>query len=341
MKRKLAFGLLLLILAGCRREAATPTATVLPPAYPGLSPTSAARPPAYPGQSPTAVAQPAATPTAGATATAPMIGATATTLPPTTQPAATQPPATATPAPAADPAIHYFRAAPAADPADPGQEISLEWSVTNALTTTLWHLDQTGQLAGFWDVAPTGSRVFTVAPEARNYKTFALYASNRPGYYATASVTVILNCLDVWFFANPPAICPQNAALASAAAEQPFEHGAMIWVAHEGLIYVLYNSGSPAWSAFTDEWDEGEPEVDPTLAPPAGLYQPARGFGLVWREQPGVRDRLGWATAPEAGFSTSVQRTSYPRYNEIYLRALDGQLWRLKAESSGWEKLPS
>ena len=64
-----------------------------------------------------------------------------------------------------------------------------------------------------------------------------------------------------------------------------------------------------------------------------------RGFGQVWREQPGVRNRLGWATDLETGFPTSVQRTSRPKYNDIYIRALDGKVWRLLPEASGWEKL--
>ena len=73
--------------------------------------------------------------------------------------------------------------------------------------------------------------------------------------------------------------------------------------------------------------------------PPPGYYQPVRGFGLVWREQPNVRDRLGWALAPEAGFETAVQHTSYPKYNHTYLRALDGNVWWLWPEHSGWEKI--
>jgi hypothetical protein len=60
----------------------------------------------------------------------------------------------------------------------------------------------------------------------------------------------------------------------------------------------------------------------------------------VWREEPGVRDRLGWAVDTEAGFTTSVQRTSRPKYNDIYIRALDGRVWRLWPESSDWSKIP-
>jgi len=93
------------------------------------------------------------------------------------------------------------------------------------------------------------------------------------------------------------------------------------------------------WDAFADEWQEGEPLDDPTITPPPGFYQPQRGFGLVWREQPLVRDRLGWAVAPEQGYETTVQHTSYARYNDIFVRASDGNVWRLLPNSSGWEKV--
>lgn len=45
---------------------------------------------------------------------------------------------------------------------------------------------------------------------------------------------------------------------------------------------------------------------------PPGLYEPVSGFGLAWRGEvegvdPRVRERLGWATAPEVGFTARYQ----------------------------------
>ena len=115
----------------------------------------------------------------------------------------------------------------------------------------------------------------------------------------------------------------------------------MIWVGEEDRIYVLYDDTiyTDGWNAFTDEWQEGDPVDDPTIVPPPGFYQPQRGFGLIWREQPMVRERLGWAVAPEAGGDTAVQRTSYYKYNHTYLKALDNNVWHLFPERSDWEKL--
>lgn len=79
----------------------------------------------------------------------------------------------------------------------------------------------------------------------------------------------------------------------------------MIWRGDTRMIYVLYNDGS--WGGFEDTWTPDEPERDQNIQPPPGREQPVRGFGKVWREQPGVRDRLGWALQAEAGYTSPVQ----------------------------------
>jgi len=66
-----------------------------------------------------------------------------------------------------------------------------------------------------------------------------------------------------------------------------------------------------------------------------------RGFGLLWREEPGIRDRLGWAIDNESAYETALQRTSYAKYNVTYIRAADGDIWRLQPELSGWQKWPA
>lgn len=240
--------------------------------------------------------------------------------------------------PYAPPEVVIFKVEPTIT--DPGETVTLIWQTTHAPIVVLYHMLPTLQLGTFWEVGPSGSMTYTIAESARNVDRFALYVGNEDeGFFADASVT--LRCPYDWFFANAPDICAQDAAIISPAAEQPFEHGWMIWVQEEDAIYVLYNDTgyTTRWDRFTDEWDEGEPIDDPSLTPPPGLSQPQRGFGLVWREQPLVRDRLGWALTPEMGYTTAVQRTSYPKYNETYLQAYDSLIWRLLAERSGWEKI--
>ena len=256
-----------------------------------------------------------------------------------------QVPASSTPGPlpsstagAEGPIISTFRAN--VEEADPGDTISLEWATSQAVTVTLWHLAPTGQFSRFWEVAASGSFDYETNSYERNRTTFALSAADGSGNTEMATVAVTLRCPDEWFFANPPDICPAKAALKSNSAEQSFEHGFMIWIAGEDRICVLFDDGNlPNWNAYIDEWDPVEPEVDLALEPPAGMYQPVRGFGLIWRDQPTIQERLGWATGGEVAFETALQRTSYAKYNETYIRASDGDIWHLKAERSGWDKI--
>ncbi len=223
--------------------------------------------------------------------------------------------------------------------ADPGETITLSWQTNHATTVTLYHL--IGSVFGsFWNVAPTGSMTYTISSGSRNYETFALFASNDDFPNDSATLTLPLTCPFTWFFTPEPDVCPQEAALLSASAEQQFEHGYMIWVGAEDRIYVLFDDTiyTDGWAAFEDTWQEGDPVDDPSIIPPPGFYQPQRGFGLVWREQPTIRDRLGWALAPESGGDTAVQRTSYYKYNHTYLKALDNNVWHLFPERSAWEK---
>jgi len=224
--------------------------------------------------------------------------------------------------------------------ADPGDTIELSWETQHAVSVTLYHLLPTGQLGQFWNVPLTGTMPYTISESARNLERFMLFASGESEPYASATVEIELTCPFTWYFAPAPDICPQDAPLLSPAAEQQFEHGWMIWVGAEDHIYVLYEDDqySPKWQGLIDAWEPGDPISDTTIIPPPGYFQPVRGFGLVWREAPFVRERLGWAVALEAAYDTAVQRTSYPRYNHTYILARDADIWHLFPEQSDWEK---
>lgn len=93
------------------------------------------------------------------------------------------------------------------------------------------------------------------------------------------------------------------------AAFMPFEHGIMLWLEDGNQIYVLNygaNEFGGMYSAYLDTWREGMPENDPNIQPPPGFLQPERGFGQAWRTYPGVRDALGWGTAPTQGYTALV-----------------------------------
>ena len=230
----------------------------------------------------------------------------------------------------------YFRSD--VDIANPGQTIQLEWASAGATGAGLYNLLPSYQFGSFWEVKPNGTFFYTIPESRRNWDAFHLSVYNDAGQTAEKTLFITLTCPDEWFFEPAPDSCPAGPAVYSGGAEQHFEHGIMLWVQSEDRIYVLYNDGQiPAWQAFPDEW-AGDP--DPILDPPPGYYQPKRGFGLVWREQPNVRDRLGWGTTPEQGYETAFQRSSAWKYPHTYIKAANSGTWHLKPERSEWEYIP-
>ncbi len=88
---------------------------------------------------------------------------------------------------------------------------------------------------------------------------------------------------------------------------QSFERGALIWwgeAAPPSIIALC--DGTPQVGntvrVYPDTWAEGQP-VGGGPGPGPGLYEPARGFGKLWRENQAVRACLGYATDPgETGY---------------------------------------
>lgn len=106
-----------------------------------------------------------------------------------------------------------------------------------------------------------------------------------------------------------PLLCPEN--YETNVAIQHFERGHMIYrgplpldrAYNTGSVYALFEDGTA--QAFCDCITQQTPEPAPT--PPPGLYAPQMGFGKIWSMNSAVRERLGWATAPEK----AIQRTDY------------------------------
>lgn len=93
-------------------------------------------------------------------------------------------------------------------------------------------------------------------------------------------------------------------------AEQQFEHGRMFWIQPRQQIWVIYDdgSGSGKWEIYQDTFQDGEMESDPNIVPPSSdKFQPERGFGKLWRETPGIRDKLGWGVIPEYGYVSNYE----------------------------------
>jgi hypothetical protein len=270
---------------------------------------------------------------------APDVSATAPPLPPP----ATQPPAaTLTVPPGASPAAPSI-ASFTIEPREimPGQPVTLTWQAAGE-QITLQRVDVFGRLGEFFSVGPSGSQVLSTPPEQRGQVNFLLFATTG-GATVQASAFALITCPDTWFFANPPPECPASPPHSTAMQAQTFEHGLMLWTQHNDFIYALYDDGNyPRWDSWANTWFPGQPEDDPSLTPPAGRYQPVRGFGLAWRTgyvspTQVVRDRLGWATVPEFAVPNAfAQCDSLPKYSKCYLTGPGGVVYVLQPERSGW-----
>lgn len=92
-------------------------------------------------------------------------------------------------------------------------------------------------------------------------------------------------------------------------AEQRFEGGWLFWLQPNSQVWLLaYNeAGNRIWTVYDDDFVEGEAESDQQIIAPEGRHQPVRGFGKLWRENPAVRQTLGWAIEMERGHTTRYE----------------------------------
>lgn len=107
--------------------------------------------------------------------------------------------------------------------------------------------------------------------------------------------------------------CPTGEPQSVHGVWQVFERGVMFWRENDNSIFIISEMAirqgqtTDKWWRIVDTWQEGEPEDDPSLQPPAGMSQPARGFGKVWRNNGFVREAVGWAIAEEVLFDSQWQ----------------------------------
>jgi len=101
--------------------------------------------------------------------------------------------------------------------------------------------------------------------------------------------------------------CPLSDQRGVQGEELYFQNGHMLWRPDAGLIYVLfYAQATESWGAFVDTFRPNDPLSDPGIVeptPPAGVQvyaQPTGRFGKIWRENPWLREKLGWALVPYA-----------------------------------------
>jgi hypothetical protein len=288
-------------------------------------------------------------PTPSNTPKAPPSMATETSQPPTevpTLPAPTKPPVATEAPPPTEPseptteelAILSFTVV--VGDVEGGKKLTFSWETAGATRATL--ISGTSQrFPQRWEVGPSGT--YEVGPETTGYRNppMTLIAYDSLGNEVSETIQADWPCEYAYFFEPAPEACPLYDPSETWAAEQPFENGRMVWLEEvrgetfvtQRQILVFYNDGK--YEQYQDTWMEGQAESDPLIMPPSGLYQPVRGFGKLWRETAGVRDKLGWATVPELGFDSSWQqrfRESLP--SVAYVRIFDGRV--IEIDGWGW-----
>ena len=116
-------------------------------------------------------------------------------------------------------------------------------------------------------------------------------------------------------------------------ATQRFERGLMLWREDQRMIYVIASDGT--WRKTIDNWTTSMSEASCPDVPPAGKFQPIRGFGLIWCNTPGMKSLVGWGLEAEHGITGQYQIFQ----GGEMLRAEDGTVYSL-LHSGWWRRSP-
>ena len=136
---------------------------------------------------------------------------------------------------------------------------------------------------------------------------------------------------------------PTTVNVSSQISYQEFESGHMIWVEQSQQVFVLY-SDNMTWDVYIDQFDAGQHMIsDPTIIVPEGYFQPMFGFGLIWRTNAQVQDRLGWATDEERSYTIQIQyedsidsvsgQRSFRLTPEFRFNVIDNGNWELSSDN--------
>lgn len=271
--------------------------------------------------------------------------------PSTTAPTATQqPPATATAIATSSPTPTLMPTLPGrqgilgftADPntVERGGTVTLSWDTVRVSGMSITRLSEKGDIfleTEALDLSATGSFTVQVPEDYVESVTYYLGARGANGarYEAYATVTIICP-YDVYLAPRCPSTRTQVGA-----AYQRFERGHMVWREDTHEITVLYDDSS--YESYEDTWQEGDP-VDIPGSPPPGYFAPVRGFGHLYADQSHLRDRLGWATTTEVGYTMIVETlpggSGLHRVPGTYFTLPDNRGISLYPFSSTWYPLP-
>jgi hypothetical protein len=231
--------------------------------------------------------------------------------------------------------IVAFAASP--DPIERGGTVTLSWDAPGAASVGITRLSEDGGImltTEARDLPASGSIALQVPDTYLESVSYYLGARDANGVLHKGYVTVGIECP---YDEHVAPRCPLTRSPVWAA-YQLFERGHMAWRSDTREIYVLYDDRS--YEIHGDTWQEGDPIGTPGT-PPAGLYAPVRGFGNLYANRPDLRERLGWATTPEAGYTMTVETIPggsgrYPGIS-VYFTLPDSRVIALYPFSSTWQ----
>ncbi len=277
------------------------------------------------------------------------------------------PPATKTPRPI-DPTISAAHGAQimafdvSPERANPGDTVMLRWQAQGDQAVLCPDSRYTlFTPADCVDVPVLGAQSFVIPADVKGNKSIeiVLTVAGAAGSSANQGTSIAMYCPQTWFFSAEPqaGVCPQD-IIRTQAAFQSFERGTMIWLKEPGRYFILKNQNvAPGdirrpLSAIVDPLNITR-NTEGSVMPPAGLFAPTSGFGLIWRGDvegsSGFRDQLGWALQPESCYEATYQcDDATPSGGRVwqtcYLSLPDGQIvallstgaWFWRSESSPW-----
>jgi hypothetical protein len=250
-----------------------------------------------------------------------------------TFPPPTSPPPSPEPTAAGAPRVIAFTAQTI--PGAGGDDVVLTWQADGEFISVCPRIGTYAIAAGCLNqLPPAGARTVLHRELLGNYTDYQLVVQAQAGVAtAEAPVNVVCPGHDTWFIHPPPALCPDAPPLASNGAAERFERGRMLWLEALDQFYVLINGQPGRAIPLTGPLNfkaGASPDNRAGETPPAGLFEPVSGFGLIWRNEvsggEGVREQLGWAVEPEAAFQSvhQCERRVGPQWN-CYLRDPEGR----------------